>query len=72
MTLRPCILHLLIALTCPAALHAQKTEETIEQEHRYQFALHGEMSLYQEQLLVEQMSMSGPACSWIWTARSTS
>ena len=52
------ILLLALSFALPAALRAQSKEAIIEQEHRYQFTLNGEMSLYQEKVLVEQMSFS--------------
>ena len=47
------ILLLALSFALPAALRAQTGETIIEQEHRYQFTLNGEMSMYQEKVLVE-------------------
>lgn len=51
---------LALAMALPAALRAQSADVLIEEEHRYQFVLQGEMSPYQEKLLVEQMAFSDP------------
>lgn len=49
-------LSFLVLLLFPGALSAQKPQEAIRGEHRFQFVLDSDLSAYQEKTLVEQIT----------------